>query len=659
MCGIAGLLLKDADGSADRGGDERRVRAALGRLRHRGPDDEGLCRTQGLVLGHRRLSILDLSAAGHQPMETADGRLVCSLNGEIYNYLELRVELARHGHQFHTGTDTEVLLAAFAHWGTHCVEHFRGQFAFAVWDRLTRRLTLARDRVGEKPLYYWRDRERFAFASEIKALLELVPSTPALSPDSVNVYLHYQYVIEPETPLLGVCKLPAAHILEISAGAWDDASRAYWDFASIAPADGEPVDRLRDALDSAVELTLRSDAPVGVALSGGLDSSIIAALASRTRPDLAAFTVGYPGARDFDERRQARDLSAALGIPWHSVELRTEEFVTFFPSLVALLDEPIADVAAYGHFAVSRLAREHGVKVLLTGIGGDELFFGYGWVREALRLSRLKRGLHRRNSSWTRARAALLQWLLEQTRLFDVIANRRLPAGWRRVIDRGFDAGKIDLAHPDEWVFYQLDYHWRPAARFTEAVFAGDFKRRLQPRSAYRLMRGLGGDHPQLEVSVARLLFESWLVSNCLDLGDRLSMASSVETRVPLLDASLIETVMGLWKAGRAEDALGHKMWLRAIARDVLPADVIERPKRGFVTPTAEWTDAVNLRYQGHLTDGALIAAGVLNPDGLRTWLRRTPAGIHRQFFQYKLTLLEIWYRVIVHREQPGTIAGP
>jgi asparagine synthase (glutamine-hydrolysing) len=655
MCGIAGALLRDPSGSASI--DERAVRAALARLQHRGPDDEGVCQSQGLVLGHRRLSILDLSSAGHQPMQTPDGRFTCSLNGEIYNYLELRDELSAHGHSFRTGTDTEVLLAAFAQWGEGALPRLRGQFAFAIWARESSRLWLARDRVGEKPLYYWRDGSRLVFASEIKAIVELLPSPPPLSPDSLVTYLHYQFVLEPDTPLEGVRKLPAGHVIEIGSDCWTAEPRRYWDLASVPALDGDPLERLRHALESAVDLTLRSDAPVGVALSGGLDSGVIAALASRRRRDLAAFTVGYPGQRDFDERAQASELAASLKIPWHSAELCTEDFVAIFPDLIARLDEPIADVASYGHFAVSKLARDHGVKVLLTGIGGDELFFGYGWVREALRLSRLKRELSRSPSSFTLGRARLLRWLLERTPLFNIAANRRLPAGWRHFVDRVFDAGKIDLDRPDEWVFYQLDYHWRPAERFSDQVLAGGFKARVPPRHAYALMRGLGGDHPNPEVSICRLLFASWLVSNCLDLGDRLSMASSVETRVPLLDAQLIETVIGFWKSARErgggiETALDHKAWLRAIARDVLPRDVVDRPKRGFITPTAEWITAVNARYRAWLEDGALIAAGVLDPDRLRRWLRETPDGIHRQFFQYKLTLLETWCRVVFRARQ-------
>jgi asparagine synthase (glutamine-hydrolysing) len=653
MCGIAGVLLRGREGNDE---DDRRVRAALARLRHRGPDDEGTCRSSGAVLGHRRLSILDLTPAGHQPMHTGDGRFSCTLNGEIYNYLELREELIARGHSFRTGTDTEVLLASFAEWGAQSIERFRGQFAFGIWDAVAKRLLLARDRVGEKPLHYWRDGERFAFASEIKALLELIPAMPPLLPDSVNTYIHYQYVIEPDTLLEGVCKLPAGSMLEIGDGSWNAQPRRYWNLASAPSIDGDPLERMRHALDEAVALTLRSDAGVGVALSGGLDSGTIAAMASRMRRDLCAFTVGYPGRRAYDERAAASGLADALGIPWFSVELSTSDFAAFFPRMVELLDEPIADVAAYGHYAVARLAADHGVKVLLTGIGGDELFFGYGWVRRAVQLSREKLRALRFPSATFRARAQVLRALL-QTPLYWLIVNHRLPVGWRQSADRLFDAGRLDLEHPGEWVFYQLDYHWDPAVDFTSDVFTPSFAARITPRGASRLMAGLSDAVPP-ELSVTRLLFDSWLVSNCLDLGDRVSMASSVETRVPLLEAGMIDTAIGLWKSGRADDARGHKTWLRAIAQDVLPAEFVNRPKLGFVTPTVEWTQAVNARYGALTLDGALRRAGVIDPDRLLSWQGRGTPGIRRDFLLYKLTLLELWCRIVMLGERPDALSG-
>jgi asparagine synthase (glutamine-hydrolysing) len=584
-------------------------------------------------------------------VDSDDGRLSITFNGEIYNYLELRAELAERGRRFHTGTDTEVLLAAFQEWGPACLHRLRGMFAFGLWDRAANRLFLARDRLGEKPLYWWRDGERFAFASEIRALLELVPARPALLPDAVDEFLHYQYVIEPGTLLEGVRKLPAGHFLDLAGDRWDAAPEPWWEIERVPPVEGDPVALLKESVERAVELTLRSDAPVGVALSGGLDSGLIAAIAARKRSGVAAFTVGYPGSRDFDERAQARELAALLGIPWHSAELRTDEFAAFFPTLVASQDEPIADPAAYGHYAVSRLAAGHGVKVLLTGIGGDELFFGYGWVREALRLSRLKRAA-RRGPAGLLAAAAMRR--VTEGPLLHVVANRRLPAWWRSSVDRFLDPGRLDLAHPDEWVFYQLDYHWKPAERFSAELYSDAFQRRRTPRGAYAFMRGLGAaEEPQL--AIAGLLFDSWLVSNCLALGDRVSMASSVETRIPLLDAGLVETVAGLWRGGRTDDSAGHKLWLRAVARDWLPAEVLDRPKRGFVTPTAEWIAAVDARYQPLLADGVLVQTGVLDGGRLRRWLAG-PGGLHRDFFQYKLTMLELWSRLVLHGDATASL---
>ncbi|HEV7589880.1 MAG TPA: asparagine synthase (glutamine-hydrolyzing) [Longimicrobium sp.] len=651
MCGIAGILTRAPGGAGARG--EARLGAAMDRLRHRGPDDAGRCAAGGVLLGHRRLSILDLSSAGHQPMASADGRLTITFNGEIYNYLELRVELAERGRRFHTGTDTEVLLAAYQEWGPACLHRLRGMFAFGLWDHAAGRLFLARDRLGEKPLYWWRDGARIAFASEIRALLELVPTRPALLPDAVDQFLHYQYVIEPGTLLEGVRKLPAGHVLDVGGERWDAEPEPWWEIERVPPLQGDPVALLKEAVERAVELTLRSDAPVGVALSGGLDSGVIAAIAARKRANLAAFTVGYPGSRDFDERAQARALAGLLGIPWHGAELSTGDFAAFFPTLVASQDEPVADVAAYGHYAVARLAAEHGVKVLLTGIGGDELFFGYGWVREALRLSRLKLAAGERGA-FGRLAAAAMRGVVRGP-LFHVVANRRLPAGWRSAVDHFLDPGKLDLAHPDEWVFYQLDYHWKPAERFSAQVYSDAFQRRRTPRGAYAFMRGLGAA-AEPQVAITRLLFDSWLVSNCLALGDRVSMASSVEARIPLLDARLVETVVGLWRGGRTDDAAGHKLWLGAVARDWLPAEVLERPKRGFITPTAEWIAAVDARYRPQLLDGVLVQTGVLDGDRLRRWLSRAPAGLHRDFFQYKLTVLELWCRVVLHGDDPASL---
>jgi asparagine synthase (glutamine-hydrolysing) len=653
MCGIAGVLLRDR--SADVRSECRRVDAALTRLRHRGPDDSGVYEGDGVLLGNRRLAILDLTPGGHQPMVSREGDFALVLNGEIYNYVELRATLESHGHTFRTTGDTEVLLAAWRVWGIGALERLHGMFAFAVWDVRARRLSLARDRLGEKPLFYWRDGARFAFASEIKGLVDLLPSAPPLSPTAIDTFLHYQYVIEPETPLEGVAKLPAGHVLEIGVDRWGAAPRAYWDVASVPAVDGAPAECLRGALERAIELTLRSDADVGIALSGGLDSAVIAALATRTRKDVAAFTVGYPGHPSFDERHAARQLADRLSIPHVSAELSTDQFAAFFPELVSALDEPIGDIAAYGHYAVAQLAARHGMKVLLTGIGGDELFFGYGWVREAVRLSRLKRHAVMRPSGFDRLRADLQRLVLGYPAILHAVANRRFPEWWRHTVERRFDYGRLDLEHPDEWVFYQLDYHWDPARQFTTELFSDAVRRTLPERHAFSLMRGLARDAGDPQFEIWQRLVDSWLVSNCLALGDRVSMAVSVEARIPLIERTVVETVIGLWKAGHLDDANGHKVWLRAAMADVLPDDVLTRPKSGFVTPTREWMTAVIDRYASTLADGALVQRGILDGGRLRRWMAGA-ASLHRDFFQYKLTQLELWTRLVAEGQRTAEL---
>jgi len=654
MCGIAGVLLRDP--ASDLGCERARLQASLDRLRHRGPDDSGTFEGAGVALGNRRLAILDLSPGGHQPMVSSDGALALVLNGEIYNYIELRGQLESRGHVFRTTSDTEVLLAAWATWGAAALDRLHGMFAFVIWDASTRRLIAVRDRLGEKPLFYWQDDKRFVFASEIKALLELLPGRPRLSPAAIDTFLHYQYVIEPQTPIEHVHKLPGGHLLEIGADAWTATPRAYWDISRVPPIDADPASCLRDALERAIELTLRSDADVGLALSGGLDSAVIAALASRKRPSLAAFTVGYPGHPPFDERHVARQLADRLGVPFVSGELPTDEFAAFFPELVSAIDEPISDVAGYGHYAVAKLAASHGAKVLLTGIGGDELFFGYGWVREALRLSQLKAQVVAQGSDFDRVRAHILRRILAHPTIVHAVANRRFPEWWRKAVDRRFDYGRLDLDHPGEWVFYQLDYHWEPARQFTHDVFSDSARQSIPNRHAFSLMRGLDGDGSSPHLGIWQRLADSWLVSNCLALGDRVSMAVSVEARLPLIERSIVETVIGLWKAGRVDDSDGHKTWLRAAVADVLPPEVLNRPKQGFVTPTREWMTAVNDRYRPLLADGTLVARGILDADRLRRWVGRPPS-LAREFFEYKLTQLELWTRLVVEGQRSAELS--
>ena len=302
-------------------------------------------------------------------MTYAQGRYVVTFNGEIYNYLELRADLEAVGETFGSTSDTEVLLAAYKVWGVACVRRFRGMFAFGLWDKHEKSLFLARDRCGEKPLFYYRNGKQLTFASELKGLVPLLPETPQLDPAVVDMYLHYQYVPEPRTCAPQVQKLPAAHTLTLDRGNWFSEPVPYWNVEDTSGPTGLPTDPvgimrcIRDGLEDAVRLTLRSDVPVGVALSGGIDSGAVATLAQRHYPEpMHAFCVGYPGRPPYDERRQARQLAEQVGMIVHEVELPTQSFVDFFPEPVRILDEPLADIAAFGHLAVPKAAHDLGLR---------------------------------------------------------------------------------------------------------------------------------------------------------------------------------------------------------------------------------------------------------------------------------------------------------
>ena len=381
MCGILGVISR-------RSGPPFFDETALTALAHRGPDGQGLYHDNHATLGHRRLAIIDLTDQAAQPMRSADGRYVITFNGEIYNNIEIREVLVRYGHQFRTQSDTEVLLMAFQHWGKGCLERLRGMFAFTIRDKLEQRLFMARDRCGEKPLTYFLDDNVLIFGSEFKAIVPLHPQFPDMEPEVVDMYLHYQYVPEPYTLLKGVKKLSAGHFAELSVKNWTLNIQRYWDISHISADSSLTEQDLREELETAVRMTLRSDVPVAVALSGGIDSGLIAALASRHYPGaMHVFSVGYTGRPVYDERSRAKALADKLGCVFHEIEIPSDQFIKNFPEFVNIMDEPIADIAAFGHYSIPQAAAAQGVKVLLTGIGGDELFWGYDWTRLAVELN--------------------------------------------------------------------------------------------------------------------------------------------------------------------------------------------------------------------------------------------------------------------------------
>ena len=641
MCGIVGALLGNPEQDVN-------LKSALQQLRHRGPDDQGIWSERHIHLGHTRLSILDLSPLGHQPMSYQDGRFWITFNGEIYNYLELRQELLSLGHRFVSQTDTEVLLAAYSEWGTSCLNKLRGMFAFGIWDRETRTLFLARDRVGEKPLYYWADSSTLYFASELKALISLLPQIPKLDPIAVDLYLHYLFVPEPRTPLVGVSKLQAGHYLLIDCETFEIKPTRYWSLEQIEAIEGEPVELIRQELNRSIELTLRSDVPVGVALSGGIDSSAIAALAAHQSQDtLQAFSIGYPGRPAYDERDQAQELAGSLGLPLFDIELRTEDLVDFFPGLVAATDDPIADIAAYGHYSVTKLAAEHGVKVMLTGIGGDELFWSYFTEQAQLTQQKQQFLQHSTVPEWAWASVAQMA----SHPLYQRVAlSRKVPKSIRSLLSQGLEMSQLTLQYPQQAIFYDRYLEFQEAQRYGNKLYTQQVAAAIPERNPYHLFEFNLRNCPDIPIQICQLVFDTWLVSECLSLGDRVSMASSVETRLPLLDYKLVELVIGLRKR-QPDHNLGHKFWFKSALKGILSDDVLNRPKRGFQPPTQEWMEAIVCKYMSWLDTGYLVQLNIIAADYLRKMIDNFEQERQHTWMLYTLLNLETWYRKVVVQE--------
>lgn len=635
MCGISGIISRDGV-TPD---DLTRVASMSRALVHRGPDDSGGFNASHVALASRRLSIIDLGG-GRQPLYNEDRSLALVANGEIYNHAELRRHLEARGHRFKTGSDCEAILHAYAEYGTDCVNHLRGMFAFALWDDARRRLVLARDPMGEKPLYFYEREGRLLFASEMKALLRSGEVPFELDPEAVNLYFHYQYVPEPRTAVKGVRKLDAAHLLVVDVAPWRVEESCYWRMDDAPPLEGDAPTLIREQLEAVGELITRADVPVGIALSGGLDSSVVAAVAARHRPgELHAFSVGYPGRPEgLDERDEARALAHHLGLPFHEVEVETKEVVDLFPELNYWRDDPVADYSGHAYYAVMRKASERGVPVMLQGQGGDELFWGYPHLRRAALESFEKETLHGGGvlaplryltpaAPSSLSGAGLSSWARD-------LGGAR--SGWRRMREhRASPAGRL--------VFYDLSPDFRAASEGVEAIYDEPFAQQLNVDSASSLFT-----HelpwPRVDITLTRLVSDTYLRANGVAQGDRLAMASSVEMRLPLLDRRFVETVIGLRKA-QTDVRLPPKAWLKSAVEGLLPEWVLSRPKRGFAPPVGEWHRALFAAHGESLRGGYLVQSGVLKHEGADLLARGPfPSGLTSPL-SFKALVLEQWCR--------------
>ena len=637
MCGISGIITREKLSPELKQAVSKMSAAQI----HRGPDGAGEFYSNNVALASRRLSIID-PQGGWQPLYNEDESLVLIINGEIYNYIELRERLKASGHNFRTDADGEVIVHLYEENPSDFINHLRGMFAFALWDNSRGRLILARDRMGEKPLYLCLRDGELLFASELKSLLHsgLVPFE--LDAHAVNLYFHYQYVPEPLTAIKGVRKLDAAQMLVVDAAAWRIEEKTYWRIEDAPPLDGEPKDLIRQKLEEVSELIVRSDVPIGVALSGGLDSSVVAAFAARRQPDLCAFSVGYAGRPEPDERADAEKFARHLKIPFFDVELDTQTIVDFFPKLNYWRDDPIADISGFGYYAVMKLAREHGIPVLLQGQGGDELFWGYPQLREAF--------------SETTKKAALLRSPFSQTLLQSLTPgfpkNRSLNgvSAWARDfggVRSGWRNVRRQRETPDRMVFYDKSPDFIGASAQIKSLYSPRFSEQIDDADAYSLFT-FPGEWNSVETTLTALICATYLRENGIAQGDRLGMASSVEMRLPLVDYRFVETVLGLRKK-QSDAKLPPKHWLKEAVRDVLPEWVLNRPKRGFAPPTREWHDALFVAYGDSLRDGYLVESEILKREsGSRLANGEFPAEAVSPL-SFKALVLEQWCRQMLN----------
>jgi asparagine synthase (glutamine-hydrolysing) len=634
MCGIAGVVTRDP---LEPQRLEQLSRMSDGMI-HRGPDGAGTLRDSHVALAVRRLSIIDL-ATGWQPLHDEEGALALICNGEIYNHVEVREQLKQRGHVFATGSDCEVILHLYQERGADCVHDLRGMFAFALWDKRRQVLLLARDRMGEKPLYVYERDGLLVFASELKMLLDSGVAPFEIEPRAIDQFFHYHYVPEPSTPIRHVRKLPAGHLLTVSLTPWSVRENCYWRMEDAPPLDGDPIRAIRAELETISEITIRSDVPVGIALSGGLDSSTIAALATRKYPGtMHAFSAGYSSRPHSDERTDARDFAQYLGMPFHEVEISTSTIVERYPEVIRWQDDPFADLSSFGYWMVASAARDQGIPVLLQGQGGDELFWGYPWVTDAVRHTERKARIDPSNGP----------------RLGDYL-ELTLPSTWRR---RGpFDwmmslAGlrsswehyQRDLRNPrDQMVFYDLTQHYRLGEQLASGIYPAAMKEAVGVSTAPGVFT-MPRPWPRIDIAMTRLVCQTYLLENGMARGDRLSMASSVELRLPFVDYRLVETVIGLRKA-RTDVALPPKAWLKEAVRDLLPDWVLRRRKRGFQPPVRAWHRALFDRYGSLLRDGTLVQLGILRPEAAER-LSPGPYPLSEvESFSLTALALELWCR--------------
>lgn len=608
MCGISGWF----DTSGERPPNKGLVKAMNDAIRHRGPDGEGFHFAPGIAFGHRRLAIIDL-VTGAQPMFDETGNLCLTFNGEIFNYRELRKELQEKRHHFRTTSDTEVILHAWKEWGGDCVSHLSGQFAFVLWDAKDRTLFLARDRLGEKPLYYSFLPDRtFIFGSELKALTQHPDLPRKIDPCAIEEFFALGYICDPRTIYEGVQKLPPGHTLTIKRGQTPRLIQ-YWD-PKPAANDSKTLDDaahgLLDRLAAAVKSQLVADVPVGAFLSGGTDSSATMALMAKACSEpVECFTIGFENPK-FDERPYAAQVAQRYGGRQH-IEVMTGHETDAVELLPGIFDEPFGDSSALPTYQVAKLARKH-VTVALSGDAGDELFAGYR-----------RYAFHGREES--------LRSLLPQSirgPMFGLLGNIYPQIDWAPRMFRArqtFRELSQDTAHG---YFHNVSV---VPDDLRTTLYSDGLRRDLQDYHAVDVIaRHMKNAPLEDAVGIAQYVdLKTWLVGDILVKVDRTAMATSLETRVPMLDPGFVEWSLGLKPEFKLANGEGKRVLKRAL-EPLLPHDLLYRNKQGFSVPLADWFrgamgDHFRLAMQA---EGGLATSGYFNIAAIDTMVAQHRSGL-------------------------------
>ena len=618
MCGITGILRRD-------GGvvGEQPLEGMTTCLAHRGPDGDGFFRQGPVGLGHRRLAIIDL-ATGDQPMSNEDRSVTLVFNGEIYNFRELRRELEARGRHFRTASDSEVILRAYEEFGVECLGHLRGMFAFGIWDERRRRLFLARDRVGIKPLVYAWDGRRLLFASEIKAILQDPEVPRRLDWEALRDYLTLHYIPSPRTIFEGIRKLPPACFLTLDLDGGEPQIQRYWDLRfqpDVRRSDAEWLEGLRAHLQDAVRSHMVSDVPIGAFLSGGMDSSTVVALMARaTQGQVRTFAIGFDEA-NFDELAHARRVARHHNTQ-HFEFVMKPDALEVLPKLAWQFDEPFADSSALPTYFVSKITREH-VTVALSGDGGDENFVGYTRYARALALHDR---LDRFPGMVGRSLFRLAGWILPETL-------------------RGHGYLEMLGADPVERYFRMMAFQRSDGLR---RLLSREAQTHVAPQVAPGLFRELAGASgaPDYASTMQYLDVRCYLPEDILTKVDRTSMLVSLESRVPLLDHVLMEFVATMPTRLKFQNGAGKAILKRAMVDD-LPPETLTRSKMGFGVPLAGWFRRELADYTRDLLESRRTRErGLLDPTCVSTMLAEHQSGGRDRSSQiWALLCLEEWAR--------------